>query len=102
VLDRSPLRVLGLQQFPERQVARLTYHKSPCDNDRQCTREGMVGFVPSTKQKFYSWSHDAVICAFDVAGNVIETHEHKGDFKEPSRKFCSRLEWLVWLCCSFY
>ena len=26
--------------------------------------------------------HDAVIRGYDEAGNVIETHEHKGDFKE--------------------
>jgi hypothetical protein len=26
-------------------------------------------------------SHDAVIRVYDAAGNVIETHEHKGDFK---------------------
>jgi hypothetical protein len=32
--------------------------------------------------KFYSRSHDAVIRVYDPAGNVIETHEHKGDFKE--------------------
>jgi hypothetical protein len=25
-----------------------------------------------------------VIRVYDEAGNVIETHEHKGDFKEPS------------------
>ena len=30
--------------------------------------------------KFFSRSHHAV---FDEAGNVIETHEHTGDFKEP-------------------
>ena len=30
----------------------------------------------------YSRSHDAVIRVCDEAGNVIETHEHKGDFKE--------------------
>jgi len=30
-----------------------------------------------------SRSHDAVIRVYDVASNVIETHEHKGDFKEP-------------------
>jgi hypothetical protein len=24
----------------------------------------------------------AVICVYDEAGNVIETHEHTGDFKE--------------------
>ena len=32
--------------------------------------------------KFYSRSHDAVIRVYDEAGNVIETHEHEGDFKE--------------------
>ena len=30
-----------------------------------------------------SWSRDAVIRVYDAAGNVIETHEHAGDFKEP-------------------
>jgi hypothetical protein len=29
-----------------------------------------------------SRSHDAVIRVYDDAGNVIETHEHTGDFKE--------------------
>ena len=32
--------------------------------------------------KFRSRSHDAVIRVYDEAGNVIETHEHTGDFKE--------------------
>ena len=32
--------------------------------------------------KFRSRSHDAVIRVYDEAGNVIETHEHVGDFKE--------------------
>jgi hypothetical protein len=27
-------------------------------------------------------SHDAVIRVYDESGNVIQTHEHKGDFKE--------------------
>ena len=31
---------------------------------------------------FYSRSHDAVIRVYDEAGNVIETHAHKSDFKE--------------------
>ena len=30
----------------------------------------------------YSGSHDALIYVYDETGNVIETHEHKGDFKE--------------------
>ena len=32
--------------------------------------------------KSYSGSHKAVIRVYDEAGSVIETHEHKGDFKE--------------------
>jgi hypothetical protein len=31
--------------------------------------------------KFFSRSHLAVIRVYDGAGDVIETHEHKGDFK---------------------
>jgi hypothetical protein len=30
----------------------------------------------------YSRSHDAVIRVYDATGNVIETHEHAGEFKE--------------------
>ena len=33
--------------------------------------------------RFYSRSHDAVIYVFDKAGNVIETQEQAGDFREP-------------------
>jgi hypothetical protein len=36
-----------------------------------------IGFA-----KFYSRSHNAVIRVYDEAGNVVETHEHAGDFKE--------------------
>jgi hypothetical protein len=32
--------------------------------------------------KFFSRSHNAVIRVYDDAGNVIETHEHVGEFKE--------------------
>jgi hypothetical protein len=32
--------------------------------------------------KFRSRSHDAVIRVYDSAGNVVETHEHTGDFKD--------------------
>jgi len=32
--------------------------------------------------QFYSRAHNAVIRVYDAGGNVIETHEHKGDFKE--------------------
>jgi hypothetical protein len=32
--------------------------------------------------KHRSRSHNAVIRVYDEAGNVIETHEHAGDFRE--------------------
>jgi len=31
---------------------------------------------------FYSRSRDVMIRVYDAAGNVINTHEHAGDFKE--------------------
>ena len=31
--------------------------------------------------KYYSRSHDPVIRVYDWARNVIETHDHAGDFK---------------------
>jgi hypothetical protein len=31
--------------------------------------------------KFYSRSHDAVICVYDEASNLIEMHEQAGAFK---------------------
>jgi hypothetical protein len=33
--------------------------------------------------KFRSRSHHAVIYVYDDVGNVIATHEHAGDFREP-------------------
>ncbi len=36
-----------------------------------------IGFA-----EHYSRSHHAVIRVYDAAGNVIETYEHKGDFKD--------------------
>ena len=38
---------------------------------------GAIGYA-----KQYSRSHDAAIRVYDEAGNVIETHESKGHFKE--------------------
>ena len=33
--------------------------------------------------KYRSRSHRVIIRVFNEAGNVIATHEHAGDFKEP-------------------
>jgi len=35
--------------------------------------------------KVRSRSHHAVVRVYDAAGNLIETHEHKGDFKSSKR-----------------
>jgi hypothetical protein len=42
---------------------------------------GEPNAVPNATHR--SRSHDAVIRVYDVAGNMIETHEHAGEFKEP-------------------
>jgi hypothetical protein len=34
-------------------------------------------------RKVLQRSHGAVISVYNAAGNVIEMHEHTGDFKEP-------------------
>jgi hypothetical protein len=40
--------------------------------------ENAIGYA-----QFYSRAQSAVIRVYDSVGNMIETHEHKGDFKEP-------------------
>jgi hypothetical protein len=49
-------------------------HSVACDTASQTQS---VGYA-----EFRSRSHDAVIRVYDEAGNVIDTHEHTGDFKE--------------------
>ncbi len=41
---------------------------------------------PVDYAEFRSRSHHAVIRVYDSAGNVIETYEHAGEFKEPWMK----------------
>jgi len=38
--------------------------------------------APEAVTDKFSRSANAVIRIYDAAGNVIETHQHKGDFKE--------------------
>ena len=39
----------------------------------------------SNYAKFYRCAHDAMIRAYDKAGNVIEAHQYASDFKEFSK-----------------
>ena len=41
------------------------------------TPDNAIGYAMNSSR-----SHDAVIHVCDKAGNVIETHEHKGEFKD--------------------
>jgi len=41
------------------------------------TPDNAIGYA-----EHYSRSANVVIRVYDAAGNIIETHEHKGDFKE--------------------
>jgi len=38
--------------------------------------------IPIGYAKHRSRSHNAVISVYDAAGNLIETHEHAGEFKQ--------------------
>jgi hypothetical protein len=42
------------------------------------TPDNAIGYAMHSSR-----SHHAVIHVYDEVGNVIETHEHAGDFKEP-------------------
>ena len=50
---------------------------------RHITRWPNQAMQPTAPLRLYSRSRDAVIRVYDEAGDVIETHEHTGDFKEP-------------------
>jgi hypothetical protein len=43
----------------------------------------MQSLPKSDRTASNSRSHNAVIRVYDEAGNVIETHEQAGEFKEP-------------------
>ena len=59
------MTLLVLSDRPESQ--------SPCRPTERCTHR----YPP-----LFSRSHHAVIRVYDEGGDVIETHEHTGDFKE--------------------
>jgi hypothetical protein len=68
--------------FPVRQpLGRLISDALPFGRRRYGEPNAVANAV--SYAKFRSRSHDAVIRVHDEAGNVIETHEHVGDFKEP-------------------
>jgi hypothetical protein len=79
--------------IPERQwvdvgyipVTVLKLSKNQIQNIKKIEHQAtLTPFIYSGRyQLSYLRSHDAVIRVYDNAGNVIETHEHTGDFVEP-------------------
>jgi hypothetical protein len=57
-----------------------THRKSHQRRDDLCA-DGLHKRGLNAHAKFRSCSHDAVIRVSDDAGNEIETHEHKSEFK---------------------
>ena len=51
-----------------------------CGVSSAIRRSTPIGFLEQSE--FCSRSHNAVIRVYDAVGNVIGTHEHKGDFKD--------------------
>jgi hypothetical protein len=56
--------------------------QSQVESPYECRDNHGTGSLGIDYAKFHTRSHDAVIRVYDSAGNMIETHEHKGDFKE--------------------
>jgi len=55
----------------------LEFTPSTHNQALQPTASNAIGYA-----KFFSRSHDAVIRVYNEAGNVIQTHEQTGQFKE--------------------
>jgi hypothetical protein len=81
-LHKSPLHVYDVRPRKDRRGVDLISDALPFG--RLWYGEPNASSNAIDYAKFYSRSHDAVIRVYDAAGSVIETHEHKGDFKEPN------------------
>ena len=55
----------------------MRFHSVACGMPSRTLQANAIGYA-----KFYSRSHQAVIRVYDAPGNVIETHEHKGDLEK--------------------
>jgi hypothetical protein len=65
----------------------------PCDRYLRYSRNsnqlveivtnGFPGAFHAADSATFALLNNKVIRVYDDAGNVIDTHEHKGDFKEP-------------------
>jgi hypothetical protein len=74
----------SLTEFTDRTVFQAYRSEKFLDlvNSTEDVRREKLGRFNPPYAKFFSRSHDAGIRVYDQSGNVIETHEHKGGFKE--------------------
>jgi hypothetical protein len=63
----------------------LVSNALPCGRLSYHTPNNAVGYAMHNSR-----SHDAVIRVYDDAGNLIETHEHKGEFENSGDALCRR------------
>jgi hypothetical protein len=66
---------------PAKTNAAFIYFPMCCHSIGSCMADRMRPRTQSVMSNI-STAQDAVIRAYDEAGNMIETHEHKGDFNE--------------------
>jgi hypothetical protein len=87
LLDYAPLNTDELQKFFTTHARIARQPDPPRDRFEQENPESFA-FPPHRMldaieyAKFFSRFHHVVIRVYDETGNAIETHEHKGDFKE--------------------
>jgi hypothetical protein len=78
-----------LAVFSVNHYTRISFCSPPLRAAQNRFRAPRAGLSRTDRQKlnpsganFFSRSHHAIIRVYDGAGNVIETHEQAGDFKE--------------------
>ena len=77
ITDASTMHVYEVRPREDKRGVDLISDALPFGAFWYTTQGGAIDYA-----RVYSRSHHAVIRVYDEAGNVIETHEHKGDFKE--------------------
>ena len=71
-----------LTKFARAKIIAASFFPMRCHSDRLWYAEPNAISNEIDYAKHRSRSHDAVIPVYDDAGNVIEAHEHVGEFKE--------------------
>jgi hypothetical protein len=80
--DRSKMHVYEVRPRKDKRGVDLISDVLPFGRLWYDTPDNAIGYA-----MHYSRSADAVIRVYDESCNVIDTPEHKGDFKEPSEFF---------------